>query len=318
MRDVDAGDQQHHGDRAEQHEERRPRVTHDRLMELVESHRDLRIRPRPRACQIARDGLHRRFRPLARDPVSQSPHHRKIAAAGCIELVGRQSERHPELGGAAGEDYPARHDAHHGAGFSAKGNRASDHVSIGAEAPPPQPLGEHHRLRRPEGVLLGRERAPEERGNAERFEVAGRDPSCAHALRLAEAGEVQGHPRRGGQALEDRLPIPPVEVIGSRHVGAPFAESLPYPHQPVGIAERQGPEQHAIDEAEDRGVGADSKRQRHDHRHRHSARTQQSANGVLKSLRDAFHVKPLASPPRSIHLSAGRSGFHRPRWYRSG
>ena len=48
---------------------------------------------------------------------------------------------------------------------------------------------------------------------------------------------------------------------------------------PVGIGPRQRPQQHGVDDAEDRGVGADAERQRED-RHRGEARIARERAGA--------------------------------------
>ena len=52
--------------------------------------------------------------------------------------------------------------------------------------------------------------------------------------------------------------------------------------QPVGVAVRQGAEQHAVDDAEDRAVGADAQRERERRDEREARRLAQGAEGVAQ------------------------------------
>ena len=63
------------------------------------------------------------------------------------------------------------------------------------------------------------------------------------------ADEVRDVSRRRGQ---------PIESDPLLHLGA----ELPRHHQPIGIGERQRSQQHGVDNAEDRGVGANSEGER--------------------------------------------------------
>ena len=52
------------------------------------------------------------------------------------------------------------------------------------------------------------------------------------------------------------------------------------PDEPIGLLERQRPQQHGVDDAEDRGVGADAERE-------HARSTASANDGVRSSTRRA-------------------------------
>ena len=58
-------------------------------------------------------------------------------------------------------------------------------------------------------------------------------------------------------------------ALGRRHA---FRHQDVYEHQTLGLGERQGLEQHGVDDGEDRGVGADAERERGDGDRRKSGR----------------------------------------------
>ena len=108
------------------------------------------------------------------------------------------------------------------------------------------------------------DRAPGHRVDAEELEVASRDQlsfgrwfDAAVDADVESGGAVGGHVDehriRGAQALEFRI----LEPAGAS-VGLLGKHQL----QPGRIIDRQHAEQDRVDEAEDRGVGADAERQR--------------------------------------------------------
>ena len=80
----------------------------------------------------------------------------------------------------------------------------------------------------------------------------------------------------------DALP----QVLNLRHgehcvLHAHARRALPDVNQPVFVAIHQRPQQNAADQREDRGVGADSERQREDHGDREALSSGERAEGVL-------------------------------------
>ena len=120
------------------------------------------------------------------------------------------------------------------------------------------------------GVAVGKIAAVD-RLNAERRQEVAADPDGADALGIAAAGQVDALRAQGRQLLErGRAGDEIGDVAGRRrqaveagpplHLGA----ELPRHDQPIGLRERQRPHQHRVDDAENRGVGADAEGERHE------------------------------------------------------
>ena len=81
--------------------------------------------------------------------------------------------------------------------------------------------------------------------------------------------------------------LPVVEVRRGdregRHAGeGVLRRHVEQPDERAGITERQGPQQHRIDDAEDRRVGADAEREDADHREGERTGAEQDASGISK------------------------------------
>ena len=119
-------------------------------------------------------------------------------------------------------------------------------------------------------IVLRAKEPPQGRAQPHHLEIRPADDAGADRARLAEAehGELDG-----GEIAEgaDRLdPGFQVAQLGDREVrvGHPDAwRALADIDEPVLIAIDQRPQQHAADDAENGGVGADAQRQREDDGH---------------------------------------------------
>ncbi len=129
--------------------------------------------------------------------------------------------------------------------------------------------------------------------------------STPSSLRVGEAraaghGDRREHARRRGELLElDR------RVIHDARPGRKVLLALDH-DQPIGIAIRQRPQQHAVDDAEDRRRGADAERERQRARDGEALAAQQAARGNAKSASTSMAavLGPVANPaicPASRH-----------------
>ena len=160
---------------------------------------------------------------------------------------------------------------------------------IAAEAALPEGVAQDRRPRSLPSALLGREVPAVEKGDAQgRKEVVG-DPHAAQALRLPGAGHGQAavveEGKVGGERLEALTPFTPaVEGVDPRRaVGKAAAEDVLDPHQPVGLAEGQGLQEHRVREAEHRGASTDTEGESGD---RHEGK----ARGLLELTKGELQV----------------------------
>ena len=132
----------------------------------------------------------------------------------------------------------------------------------------PEAMRQHRRARRLRPVVGRVEQTAEHRAQAHDLEIRAADDAGANHARLAEADHRE---LDGGEVAERRQRLD-ARTAGR---GAPgtekFAFSTPMPRraltdvdQPILVAVDQRPQQHAPDDAENRGIGANAERQRQD------------------------------------------------------
>ena len=149
---------------------------------------------------------------------------------------------------------------------SVHADRAADHPGIAAEPLPPDAIGQDGDAAGFVGGFLLDECAPQRGPGAERREELRRDrasPAHVRSTRArptsARAFAVERHrAERGDRApalviVRHRRPV-------VRHAGLRIR--VEDAHQSVGAGERQRPQQHGVDDGEDRQVGAEAERDR--------------------------------------------------------
>jgi hypothetical protein len=179
----------------------------------------------------------------------------------------RERGRPPQIDVSVGERESARHHADDPVRRAAKLHGRVDHIRVAGETRQPRGVAEN------EHPVIGRHaigvgQAPtERRRDAERRKEVRRHHHRACMKRLPAAGDAAGLRHEGGDVLEAAgLPPPVVEVRRGDEVARLPVQPIVLPdlHQLRRVAERQRPQQHAVDGAEHGRVGADAERQRDD------------------------------------------------------
>ena len=140
-------------------------------------------------------------------------------------------------------------------------------------------------------VVLGAEVPAEERRHAEEVEEVRRDDAGLDALRLGAAQQRERHRVVLDEALERLAGGAVVEELLLRETEARrrgLREGLAQHHQPLGLAVGQRPQQHAVHDAEDRGVRPDPERERQYDGHGEGRRLPQAAQAVADVLHQAL------------------------------
>src|SRR5262249_19113059 len=140
----------------------------------------------------------------------------------------------------------------------------ADGVHRAAEAPLPDAVRENDDLR-PRLALLARlVGSTDERRHAHDLEVVGARTHSLYALGLVAPRQVgvEGEDRR--DRLQDPDLISVIVDVDRRERHAAIAKDILNRDELTRVAIRQWPKQHIVDDAEDRGVGADAERQGED------------------------------------------------------
>ena len=169
---------------------------------------------------------------------------------------------------------------------SIEDHRRADDVGIGAEAAHPGAVVQHRHRGRVRHVVFSTEATSEQRVDAQRVEEPGRHAVEPDARRLAaslqdRAPVVRSHDGRARERLAGRGPFAQMP-IGQLDHRLPALVGLPDDGEVLGRFDRQRPQQHGVDGAEDGAVGADREREGQDRGRRISGGLPQVAKRVTK------------------------------------
>ncbi len=295
LADIDAGDQQDDADRGEQQQERGARRADDRFQRRLGLERVPGLRGERRRGRRGRfgaggldapaDHVEVGARPGDADACLQ-PRHAKHHRPG-----GMQPARGRELGG-GNEQIDAevvaigwhrvgierrRDDADHGERHAIQRHRGANRRRIAVETPLPRLVRDHHdRLHRTGSALFFGEEAAALRLQPQHVEKRSCRKRAGETLRFVHAGQVDALWKEQGHRVDDAaLPDLFVFEIGEQPARK-RRRSAPDVDDPIGVRIRQRPQQHGVDDAEHRGVGADAERQRQDGDHRKRGRRRHS------------------------------------------
>ena len=150
-------------------------------------------------------------------------------------------------------------------GLVVEKNRAIDDRRIRTKLADPEYMAEDHHVVLPKLVFIGQKRTSQLHMDAVDVEKMRRDACSPELDRFPDAREGRGAASLSGHEVEYRVILLPVEEVQRRDTVALAARRLlEDTNDLIGILIGQRLEKDGIDEAEDRGVGADAECQRED------------------------------------------------------
>ncbi len=182
--------------------------------------------------------------------------------------------------------------------MAVQADRPSDDRGIRPVSPFPRRMRhDGHRHARARFLLPG-EPTPADRVHPEHVEKRRRDELTEHRLRVAFPPEAQHGGGRDHRPIEQIRPGAVVPEIGERDRRGPLAHLFrgEHPHQRLRLRERQGAEEHGVDDAEDGRVRADPQGQGEHCNHGEARARGQSPEPVPHVLPHRFDA--TASPAR--------------------
>ena len=162
-------------------------------------------------------------------------------------------------------------------------------------------MGQHHAQRAARQVIGGAEELAEHGLDAQQRQRRRAQQQSRHTFWIVTSRDRDCRGIPGANRLERRLILAICE-IGRRAMirSGPARGVMADAHQPLGLIERQGLQQHAVHDAEDRRRGADAERQRQNGR-RGKRRLLPEGPGrvadVLPDIADEPHVDPRHEQP---------------------
>ena len=169
----------------------------------------------------------------------------------------------------------------------------ADDVVRAPETALPVAMGQHHSPRRAGRIVFGAEGATENGLHAQQRQCRRADEQSLHPFRIAASRDRHLGRIPGADPLE-YLVVLAIRQIRARAVirAGPVRRDLLQAHQPLGLVKRQRLQQHTVDDAEDRGGGANAERQRQD-------RGCGKGGLLRKDARRVAHVLPEIATHRS-------------------
>ena len=261
--EVGASDQEDEACRHHQHQERPAHVrSNERLGIALHDHAPAFVRRWKLRGDPSADRAHGRSRLVNGDTLFQPPErHEPVKVTRHVRPLERQ--RPPDLREGTIERATPRQHADHRVRLVVEQDRPIHDTGIRAELADPERVAEDHDTMFAELILAGRERPPESGFDAEDAKVVGRDARAAQQHRLADARQRGASARLRREEVEHRVVALPIEEVERRdRVPFAFRRLFHHAHDAVRIPIGEGLQQHPVDEAEDRGVGANADRQR--------------------------------------------------------
>ncbi len=299
---VGTRDQQDHAHGHHENQQGRPNGLDHPVLEQHEVHAPSRVVVRVLLLEPLGDAGDLRLRALQGHPVREPADDAEVVGTPLLG-IDLHGERHPGLGVAVREVEALGGDADHGVRLAVEGQPPADDPGVGAEAALPEAVGEHHDVPGTRPVLLRAEAPPEGRRPAQDPEEPGRDLRALDPLGLdAGRGQAQVGAGEGGHAGERTALRPPVREVGRRGGEAREAGrgvAVDQQRQAVGVRIGQRPQQDAVDDAEDRRVGADPQGQGDEGGGGQRRGAGEAPEGDPQVFEQGLHRRVSSSPPNA-------------------
>ncbi len=315
--EVGAGDEQHEADRRLQHPDRARGAADDlglhrfhlqRVVLRVEGvHLDAgALAPlRQQRLQLGVGGRRRDARLQPADQV-------QVVTAAVLAVARIEAERQPDLDVVVHDVELRRHHADHFAAHAVEVHGLANHRPA-AERRLPQ-LVRQDDQRRAVGVGLARSEQPAlGRRDPQRGQQVVADRGAAHADRALAGHQVQLAGRERAHRGERLVQLAELEELRRRDpelVEAHGREAAGQEHQLPGLRVRERAQQDAVDDREDRGVGADAQGQREDRDQGEPGGAQQAPGRVADIAQQVVHDPGWTSLVTKRLNGAGRMRRH--------
>ena len=191
----------------------------------------------------------------------------RLAAAN--EWLGAERNHDLERPTRGNPEESRRRHAHDRERHAPECQRAADHVTCTAEIRLPERVTDHYD--RPAAAaaadIVGRlEQAAERRCDAEHVESSGAGPYAVDEVALSSGAQIELCVEPGPRKRAIELRAVSLDPLPDRVGPRPLLRRRPGDElrQPLGIFDWQRPEEEAVDDGEDRRVGADAQRERGD------------------------------------------------------
>ncbi len=221
-----------------------------------------------------------------------------VAAVAAVGGVQAQGQPHLDL---VVHDVEARrHDADDLPRSAVEAHGLADHVASGKHGLPGL-VRQHGDVGTAGSRFLRGEMPAARRWHTQRLQQRGVHVARPHTPWPVARRQVQLPGRERPDARERAVPLRELEVLGRGNpelIESQGRKAAGDEHQPLRLGVAQRSEDHAVDDGEDRGVGADAQRERQDRDQGEPRRPQQVPDGVTEILNQRGHGAELYGPGR--------------------
>ena len=323
-RHVRAGEEEDESNGPEEEEDDRPRAPHDLFLQGDDADAPAGVF----LWMLLGEGGRQRLEILfASFDVHIGPHPRQHVQEPVVARRARRERGvrghdvpgNPQLGRRPWQVEARGHDPDHAPGHAVHVEDAAHHGGVAAEAACPEAVAHHHHAI-PAGMAIGHvedgaplpfgcEGPAKRRRDGHHPEEIGGDLDGFDHRRLAIAAKRRGARAvlPGGHGLEGAILRVPVQEVSRRGVLAITAlrsVGVEDRHQSLRLAVGQWPEQHRVENAEERGVGPDAQGQRGRGGQGEARLAAQAAQRVAQILPEAAEARARGSEHRSRGIGA--------------
>ena len=272
--DVGAGDEQDEADCRQQHQERGAHPSHHLFLERDHGAAPARVFLRVLLLQPPRDDLDLALGPGKIRPWSQPGDGLQVVVLAHGAIGVGEPQGNPDLAGRReprGHAETFGHDPDDRVRLAIQLQGPAEDVRRGAHLRVPEPVADDHHARS-RNVLVRAEQPPLRRLRAQDLEEARPHRGAEDGPGAAAAREREGTAAVHGHVLERRRSALPVVEVGRRqgedlHAGkGGLRRHVEEAHEPVRLRERERTQEHGVQDAEYRGIGADAESEDGGHR----------------------------------------------------
>ena len=309
---VRAGDEQHERDGAHERPEKNPYLVADDLLGERRHHcRDSLVGVGKLTGQGLGDAGHLAARLLDRHAVGEAAvgHQQTPGASGARLRRGPLRQRQPDVR-VERKLHPRRHHADDRGRLRVHANRPADNRAISTVAALPDRVAQQHDRGSAGSIVFGRKFTSDRGVRADEREAVPGDVDAVILVGLALVGaeihRAHLHQRYPGKRAGRATPI--LEIGLRDPKGATLRVTGVDHHDAIGIIERQGPQQHGIDEGEHGAGGADAEGERRHRGQRESAIPDEATGRELEILQNGCHWYTKLKVRISLLRSRARPG----------
>ncbi len=203
-----------------------------------------------------------------------------------------------------------RQNANQGKARAVKFERLTDEAGVAAESSLPKAVGDDRDTWSARAVIFRCERAPNSRAHAKCLEQVCRNPQAIQAFYVPAASHVRVPTSHGRDGIQGGGVVAIVEEVWKRKRSIVAVRAhRSNPERAVRMSEGELPQENSVDDAEQRGVCANSQGQREHGHGQKSWPFHQRARAAMNVVQECSHLVITCTCSRASSTSARQAGM---------